>query len=100
MSVFAGRIADAGVDPELIINKVANLTKNLKNVEILWASFRETFNIFQSERSGCHIITIEHSKFDKFNLIGKDLENYSKETVQMFLKDAVSSKFNNKKKIF
>tara|TARA_B100000900_G_scaffold413365_1_gene437187 strand:+ start:217 stop:936 length:720 start_codon:yes stop_codon:yes gene_type:complete len=94
LSVFAGRIADAGVDPELIINKIANLTKNLKNVEILWASFRETFNIFQSERSGCHIITIEHSKFDKFNLIGKNLENYSKETVQMFLKDAISSKFN------
>ena len=46
-------------------NKVANLTKKFKKVEILWASFRETFNIFQSERSGCHIITIEHSKFDK-----------------------------------
>ena len=56
--------------------------------------FRETYNIFQANRSNCHIITIDYAKFNKFDLIGKNLEEYSKETVQMFLDDATSSKFN------
>tara|TARA_B110000977_G_C11039275_1_gene478259 strand:+ start:1011 stop:1760 length:750 start_codon:yes stop_codon:yes gene_type:complete len=94
LSIFAGRIADAGVDPESIIREISNVTKNLDNVKILWASFRETYNIFQANRSNCHIITIDYAKFNKFDLIGKNLEEYSKETVQMFLNDATSSKFN------
>ena len=93
LSVFAGRIADAGVDPEKIIREIVDITKHLNNVKILWASFRETYNIFQADRSNCHIITIEHGKFNKFDLIGKNLESYSKDTVKMFLDDATSSNF-------
>jgi transaldolase len=93
ISVFAGRIADSGIDPELIIK---NINKNYilsSNVHLLWASTRETFNIIQAERVGCKIITVSNDILKKINLFNKNQEEYSKETVKMFYDDAMSSGF-------
>ena len=93
ISVFAGRIADSGVDPIKIIKKTIKLSKSYPNVKILWASPREILNIFQANESGCHIITIASDIINKFENLGKDLEDYSLETVKMFYSDAIKSKF-------
>ncbi len=91
LSIFAGRIADTGVDPVPLIKKIVELTKNSQNTEVLWASPRELLNIYHAENSGCHIITIASDIINKLNLIGKDLDNFSKETVKMFYSDAKKS---------
>jgi len=88
LSIFAGRIADTGVDPEPIIKKCKELTKKYKNIKILWASTREVFNIFQAERSGCDIITVSHDLLAKLKYVDKNLNTFSKDTVKMFYKDA------------
>ena len=93
VSIFAGRIADTGVDPANIISKSVELFKARKNIEILWASPREVFNIFQADELGCDIITIADDIFKKIPNIGKDLDKFSLETVKMFYDDAVSSDF-------
>lgn len=93
ISVFAGRIADTGIDPIPTINQALDLCKSRPNIEILWASTREILNLFQAEKTGCHIITIPNEILKKFNLIGKDLNQLSLETVQSFLKDANSAGF-------
>ena len=84
ISIFAGRIADTGVDPIDLVKESVELAKEYKNVEILWASCRELYNIFQAENSGCHIITVQNSILDKLDNVGKDLTKYSVETVQDF----------------
>jgi transaldolase len=89
LSIFAGRIADTGVDPEPIIRQCKKLIKEYKNIQILWASTREVFNIFQAERSGCDIITVPHDILGKIKYINKNLVSFSKETVNMFYKDAL-----------
>ena len=88
LSVFAGRVADTGVDPVPIIKEAVNLARSKPKVEILWASPREILNIFQAEDSGCHIITVAHEILDKLKIINKNLEDFSLETVSMFHKDA------------
>lgn len=93
ISVFAGRIADTGVDPIKIISKSLKYIKNKKKHEILWASTREIFNIFQAIECGCKVITIPHELLNKLNLIGKNLEKYSIETVKQFYTDAKNSGF-------
>ena len=92
ISVFAGRIADAGIDPEAIIVKSVELAKDYPNVEILWASPRESFNIIQANNTGCDIITVSYGLLKKTENFGKDLEQYSLETVEMFyiLNEAIS----------
>jgi transaldolase len=88
LSVFCGRLADTGIDPEKEIIKHLKITKKFKNVKILWASVREPFNIVQAERSKCHIITISPNIIEKTKFFGKNLDLYSQETVKDFYNDA------------
>jgi transaldolase len=88
LSVFAGRIADTGVDPIPTIREAASLAKHMPQIEVIWASPREVLNVFQAKDAGCHIITVTQDLFKKFSLIGKNLEEYSHETVRMFSSDA------------
>ena len=91
ISVFAGRIADTGINPEKTINQCKKLLDNHKKSELLWASPREVFNIYQAELCGCDIITVPHDLLNKLKLINKDLTTYSQETVKMFFDDATKS---------
>jgi transaldolase len=88
LSVFLGRVADTGIDPEKEIIKHLKITKKFKNVKLLWASVREPFNIIQAERSKCHIITIPPNIIEKTKVFGKKLDLYSQETVKEFYNDA------------
>jgi transaldolase len=90
-SVFSGRIADTGIDPSNIISKAVQITNKMKNIKILWASTREVLNIYQANQLKCHIITIPTDMLKKLNLIGKDLNKFSLETVRDFYQDAQSS---------
>jgi transaldolase len=93
LSIFAGRIADTGIDPSPIMVEAVKIAKNKPKSEILWASTRELFNIFQAENNGCQIITIPYDIINKFHLLGKDLSELSLETVHTFYKDANLSGF-------
>lgn len=94
VSVFAGRIADTGRNPEPIMKEAIDILQNLQNTELIWASPRELLNIFQADKIGCHIITATHDILQKLELVGRSLEAYSLETVQMFRRDSVASQFN------
>jgi len=85
ISIFAGRIADAGTDPVPVMKNCLNVIKSKPKTELLWASPREVLNLLQADEIGCHIITITNDLLQKTKLIGKSLEEYSKETVEMFL---------------
>ena len=94
ISIFAGRIANAGIDPEPMIKKsVSMFVETHPKAEILWASSREVFNVVQAERCGCHIITLSPNLINAMKDLGKDLDQFSRETVQMFYDDAVASGF-------
>jgi transaldolase len=93
VSIFSGRIADTGINPEIVIKKSVDLLKNNKNHEILWASTRELYNVVQAEKIKCHIITVPTAILKKFNLIGYDLIKYSSDTVKEFYEDAKNAKF-------
>lgn len=93
ISVFAGRIADTGVDAEHHMSECMEILSPKPKLELLWASPRELFNLFQADRIGCHIITISHDMLAKLTLIQKDLVEYSLETVQMFRKDAMEADY-------
>jgi transaldolase len=88
ISVFAGRIADTGVDPMPIMKKSVEVMKAKPKAELIWASPRELLNVFQADAIGCHIITATNDILKKLSLVGKDLDKYSLETVEMFFKDA------------
>jgi transaldolase len=87
-SVFAGRIADTGVDPLPLMSRALELIASRPNIELIWASPREILNIVQADAIGCHVITVTHDLLKKLPLIGKDLEQFSLETVRMFHDDA------------
>jgi transaldolase len=91
VSVFAGRIADTGRDPESIMVESLEALRNLAKTELIWASPRELLNVFQAERIGCHIITATNDILQKIKLIGYDLNEYSLDTVKMFKNDAASA---------
>ena len=93
ISIFAGRIADTGRDPVPLIKKSVKNLKKFKNTEIIWASCRELFNIFQANEIGTHIITVPSEILKKINLINYDLKKYSLETVNEFYKDSVKAGF-------
>ncbi|HER4541105.1 transaldolase [Streptococcus pyogenes] len=93
VSVFAGRIADTGVDPMPIMEEALRICRQKEGVELLWASPRETYNIYQADQLGVDIITCTTDLIAKLPLQGKDLKDYSLETVQMFLKDSTSLGF-------
>lgn len=88
VSVFAGCIADTGVDAVELMKKAAKICKQNPNAELLWASCREFYNIMEAEECGCQIITVQNSILAKSKNYGKDLEEYSLETVRGFFKDA------------
>ena len=93
ISVFAGRIADTGIDPMPIMKSSAEIMKKKPKAELLWASPRELLNIFQADEVGCHIITVGHDLLAKFSNIGKDHTAFSLETVEMFYRDATAAGF-------
>ena len=93
VSVFAGRIADTGVDPIPVMKKALKILSALPRAELLWASPREVLNIAQAEACGCHIITATPDVLAKLPLFGKDLHQYSLETVKMFHDDARAAGF-------
>jgi transaldolase len=94
VSVFAGRIADTGRDPLPIMSESLDILKDLKSSELIWASPREFFNVFQANEIGCHIITATTEILKKIDLVGYDLESYSLDTVKMFYSDSKMSNFN------
>jgi transaldolase len=93
VSIFAGRIADTGRDPVPHMKAALDILRGRPRAELLWASPRELLNIFQADEIGCHIITVTSDHLKKLSLIGKDLNEYSRDTVAMFYKDAVSAKY-------
>lgn len=88
VSVFAGRIADTGVDPCELMSKAAEICHKKPKAELLWASCRELYNIFEADKCGCDIITVPNAILAKSSNVGKDLAEYSLETVRGFFKDA------------
>lgn len=88
ISIFAGRIADTGVDPVNIVKSSLDLIKPYREFEIIWASPRELLNIFQANDIGCQIITVTNDILKKLSLIGYNLDDYSLDTVKMFYSDA------------
>jgi transaldolase len=88
VSVFAGRVADTGRDPKPMMSESVAILKSNAKAELLWASPRELLNLFEAEDTGCHIITATKDIIDKMALVGKDLGQYSLETVKMFYNDA------------
>jgi transaldolase len=91
ISVFAGRIADAGLDPIPIMSLAVEILDDAPNAELIWASPREILNVVQANEIGCDIITITHELIKKLDSLGKSLEQYSLETVQMFHRDATAA---------
>jgi transaldolase len=93
VSIFAGRIADTGVDPEPIMKRAVDMYKGLPSSKILWASCREVLNIYQAEKCGCHIITVPEDYLKKLAMKGKDLAELSLDTVKMFYQDSQKAGF-------
>ena len=93
ISIFSGRMGDAGQDPVPIIKKSVQLTRKMKNVEILWASTREAYNYTQAKNCDCAIITMPPSIIEKITKFGKSLQDLSLDTVNKFLKDSRDSKY-------
>jgi transaldolase len=93
ISVFAGRIADTGRDPVPIMAEAVKVMKVKPKIELIWASPRELLNIFQADSVGCHIITATGDILKKLSLVGKDLDRYSLETVDMFYRDAMAAEY-------
>ena len=94
VSVFAGRIADTGRDPVPIMQACVEELRPYPNVELIWASPRELLNLFQADEIGCHIITVTKELIKKLDLVGKDLLEYSLETVRMFHEDGVKAGYS------
>ena len=95
VSVFAGRIADTGVDPEPMMRACGALLHNLPKAELIWASVREVLNIFQADRCGCKIVTVPHDILAKaIKMVGLDLAALSLDTVKMFAKDAAEAGYS------
>ena len=93
VSVFAGRIADTGRDPVPLMREAVALCRHRPEIQLLWASPREVLNVYQAEACGCHIITMTPDLISKLPLRGKDLDEFSRETVQMFYDDAIRAGF-------
>jgi transaldolase len=93
VSIFAGRIADTGVDPIPVMRRAVETLKPLPKAELLWASSRELLNVFHAEESGTHIITATPDILSKISMIGRDLTAYSLETVRMLYNDAMAAGF-------
>jgi transaldolase len=99
VSVFAGRVADTGRDPVPLMSAALEYLKDHESTELIWASPRELLNIFQADAIGCHVITVTNDVLKKLSLVGKDLHDYSLETVSMFYEDAKTSGFSLKSQV-
>ena len=88
VSVFAGRIADTGIDPLPLMKEVVKIAKAKPLAEVIWASPRELLNVFHADSIGCQVITVTNDILKKLDLVGYDLESYSLDTVKMFYNDA------------
>jgi transaldolase len=93
ISMFAGRIADTGIDPQPVLARAAEMLKANRSAGLLWASSRELINIFQADAAGCQAITLTTDILSKLSLIGHDLTKYSLDTVRMFCDDAQTAGF-------
>ena len=93
VSVFAGRIADTGRDPVPMMAASVEMLKLTPSAELIWASPRELLNIFQAEKVGCHVITATHEILSKLSKVDHDLADFSRETVEMFYRDACAAGF-------
>lgn len=93
ISVFAGRIADTGRDPVPIMQEALAIMASEPQMELIWASPREILNLFQADAIGCHVITVTHELLRKVQFIGRDLDDFSLDTVKMFYNDARSAGF-------
>lgn len=93
VSVFAGRIADTGVDPVPLMTEAVSILTSKPAAELIWASPRELLNIFQANEIGCHVITVTNDLLKKLALVDYDLTEYSLDTVKMFYNDAISAGF-------
>lgn len=91
ISLFAGRIADAGIDPVPAVEAAVAAIADRPEQELIWASPREVLNVVQADHAGCHIITVTHDLLGKLKLLGKDLEEFSLDTVRMFHRDAMDA---------
>jgi len=91
ISIFAGRIADTGQDPVPLMAEALKIMEARSKAELIWASPREVYNIFQADAVGCHIITVTYDTLEKLKVVGKDLNEFSRETVQMFYDDAAAA---------
>ncbi len=94
VSVFAGRVADTGVDPVPLMSDAVEALKTKPAAELIWASPRELLNIFQADQIGCQVITVTNDILKKLILVGKNLDDFSLETVKMFRNDAISAGFS------
>jgi transaldolase len=93
VSVFAGRVADTGADPVPLMAEAVRRLAVAPNTELIWASPRELLNIFQADAIGCHIITVTNDILKKLSLVGRDLGDYSLDTVTMFYDDGRAAGF-------
>ena len=93
ISIFAGRMADVGINPIPIFKKSISMSKNFKNVKILWASTREVYNYYQASKLNCHLITIPPAIIEKIESFGKTAKDLTIETVKGFLTDSKKSNF-------
>jgi transaldolase len=94
VSVFAGRIADAGVDPVPLMAEAKSILRAYPNIELLWASPREVLNVVQADQVGCDIITLTPDLLKKLASLGRDLADFSLATVKMFRDDAVAARYD------
>jgi len=94
VSVFAGRIADAGLDPVPIMKEIVDMLGNHHNIELIWASPRELYNVVQANEIGCDIITATNNILKKLPVLGKNLDQFSLETVRMFFDDATEAGYS------
>ena len=94
VSVFAGRIADTGRDPVPIMAESVSILRSLPAAELIWASPRELLNVIQADAVGCHVITATNDVLSKLPLVGKDLDDFSLDTVKMFRQDAVTAGYS------
>jgi transaldolase len=91
VSVFAGRIADTGRDPVPLMSAAVEMIRMCPNIELIWASPRELLNLFQADAIGCHIITVTNDILKRLSIVGRDLDEYSLDTVKMFYEDAAKA---------
>jgi len=91
ISVFAGRVADTGIDPIPVMKRSLSIMEAAPKSELIWASPREVLNVVQASEIGCHVITVTYDILNKLGGLGKDLDAFSLDTVKMFRQDATAS---------